>query len=473
MAPESRVQTVRRELRVAAPSLLVLLALGCGRSDSPRTAVRWARPADLEPQLAALIDAQLERVRDHADESAVVGRLGLIYEANRQWAAAQQAYDVARALAPEEPLWSLHAALARANLGDAAAALELLRSVAPRFPRCAPLQYALGELLLDSGELDAAGEAFERTLAAAPTQPEGYAGKALVELRRGHAQQAHELLSRALDLDPSFRQAWYPMGLALRALGREEQAQAALERGREQRRRRMRDELNAQLAELAVTRDEVLERANAMLAAGQATQALSKLEALARLRPQDALVQLNLGTALLKCGQPSEAWAAFERARALDPSLAGLDANLALAALALGRQLDALAAIRRALEREGRVAGTHVVHGIVCEAVGDMETALAAQRKAVELDPRNSAARGELGRALAMNRRWSEAEEQFRMQLALVPEDWRVHANLARVQAEQGRAAEARSALESARKLAGTDAAANAEIDRIAKVLGS
>jgi len=472
MPRDSSVHSMRRRVLGNAAGLLMLLAPACGPGDPAQTDARWTRPADLEPQLAALVDAQLQRIHERGQDGASVGRLGLIYEANRQWEAALQAYDAARALAPEEPLWSLHAALARANLGDAAGALELLRGVGPRFVHCAPLQYGLGELLLDSGELDAALAAFERTIAAAPSQPEGYAGKALVELRRGQAQQAHELLCRALELDPGFRQAWYPLGLALRALGRESEALPALERGREPRRRRMRDELNAQLAELAVTRDEVLERASAMLATGQAKQALVKLEVLARARGEDALVQFNLGTALLQCGRGPEAWAALERARALDPGLAGLDANLALAAVALGRSQAAREAIARALAREAGVSRTHVIDGIVRESAGDLEGALGARRKAVELDPRNGAARAELGRSLAMQGRWSEAEEQFRSQLELLPEDWRAHANLARVLAEQTRLPEARSALLSARKAAGADAAAAAELDPLAKVLG-
>jgi tetratricopeptide (TPR) repeat protein len=455
--------------RAAAQGLLALLA-ACG-GDSGKSAVRLAAPPGLEPALAELVEAQLAKIRDRPRDGGEVAHLALIYEANRQWAPAREAFDAAIALAPDEPLLAVHGALARTNLGDPEGARALLQARADRFSSCAPLQYSLGELALDAGDLATAGRAFERTTAAVPQQPEGYFGCGLVELRQGHADRARELFSKALALDSSFLQAWYPLGLALAALGREGEAEAAMERGREVRRRRMRDALNAQLGELAVTRDEVLERASAWIESGRADQAVAKLEALAKRMPDDALVHFNLGVAHWSARKPAEALAELERARSLDGSLAGLDANLALALLALRRPVEAQIAIQRAFPREERVARTQRILAGVSEALGDPATALRARQRAVELDPSDPAARSELGRTYAQAEQWRLAEEQFRAQAELAPQDWHAHSDLARVLYAQQRREEASVALGSARRAAGADPAAAQELAQIAKAL--
>lgn len=452
---------------------LLAVTLACAPAEPGAPDRTWTRPANLEPALAELVDAQLAAIQREPRSAAHIGRLGVIYEANRQWPEAREAFDAAFAMGPGEPLWLVHAALARTNLGDAQGALSILRAHAGKFADCAPLQNALGDLLLEEGDLDGALKAFDLTLRAEPKLPEGHAGRALVELRRGAPDAARLSLERALALDPNFRQAWYPLGLALRALEREAEALAALERGREVRKRRMRDRLNSELASLAVTRDEVIERASVLVGSGRATEAVAKLAPLAKAHPDDGLVQFNLGVALLSAGQLPGALAAFERARSIDANLSGLDSNLALALLSLGRSAEASSAIDRALARDGANPRAHRLRGAVREALGDNSGALESRKRAVELDSRDATSRAEYGRSLAMATQWAQAEEQFRAQIALASGDWRGHANLGRVLYFQGSKLDAIAEVKLAQQAAGADAAVQEELRQLAEQIGN
>lgn len=441
----------------------------CGR---PSVRAPAPPPENLEPAVAELVEAHFGVVRREGPNSANVGRLAMVYEANRLWLPARDAYDLARELEPTNPDWIVHAAHARSELADFDGELALLAEAAPAHATHAPLQFALGEALLDVGDLVPAAQAFERVIQAAPTAPEGYFGKGLVEARRGDPARACPLFERAVALDPTYRRAWYSLGVAQLALGRAEEADISMRRGADAPNRRMHDRINAQLATLAASRDEVLQRAGELVAAGRGGEALQRLERLRRERPEDPLIRFNVATTLTALGRHAEALNEFQAARDADPTLPGIDANLATMLLAAGRAAEALAVAQRAVEREPRVAQSHLVLALALEASGRAPQALEARRRAVDLAPTNSVAQGEFARSLAAGGDLSGAESAFRRQIELAPEDWRAHANLARVLALQGRPDDARRALSAAKRVAGADPAAGGELVALEQGLG-
>ncbi|MFM7295879.1 MAG: tetratricopeptide repeat protein [Planctomycetota bacterium] len=92
------------------------------------------------------------------------------------------------------------------------------------------------------------------------------------------------------------------------------------------------------------------------------------------------------------------------------------------------------------------------------EALGSAAEAEAALRKGVESDPRNPALRQALAQACTNAGKLDEALEHARVQAELVPEEWRVFAQLAFAAADARQPDEARAALEKAKALAPADA---------------
>jgi tetratricopeptide (TPR) repeat protein len=116
-------------------------------------------------------------------------------------------------------------------------------------------------------------------------------------------------------------------------------------------------------------RDTELDRysdlARQALAAKQWVEAAQALEHLAKLAPQVAEVQANLGLARYFEGRPAEALGSFERARELNPGLGQVDLMIGLCDADLGRYGEAVRRLAPAFEHPpdeetGRLIGLHL-----------------------------------------------------------------------------------------------------------------
>lgn len=175
------------------------------------------------------------------------------------------------------------------------------RAVLERAPDFSPALGNLAELLRATGRSDEAIAAFERALAADPTDAlirNNYGG-ALIEA--GRLDDAMSELERALSFDPEQHRARTNLGAALLGLGRVEEAVAMLE------------------------------------------------QAVARL-PGSAAAHASLGAALVRAGKKQAARPVLERAVALEPRAAEPRATLAGCLVAEGRVDEALQQYREALE---------------------------------------------------------------------------------------------------------------------------
>ncbi|HKB11872.1 MAG TPA: tetratricopeptide repeat protein [Vicinamibacterales bacterium] len=127
--------------------------------------------------------------------------------------------------------------------------------------------------------------------------------------------------------------------------------------------------------------------AQLFLETGRAADAVAHLAASARLRPDSAPAQFNLGTALTIAGRLDEAIDCYRRALAIDPNYALAHNNLGNALLARGHADQALDHFREALRLDPSNAEAHYNVGSVARARGDLAGALDRFRRALALRP--------------------------------------------------------------------------------------
>jgi predicted CXXCH cytochrome family protein len=128
---------------------------------------------------------------------------------------------------PDHPLALEWLGLAQAGTGDRDAALETLRKAAKLDPDRVETQYNLGLHLAARGDRDEAAACFERALAGRPNFVLAWIH--LGDVRTGDAAIA--AYRRALEIDPSSSRAYVALARALRARGRDKEAQRYLVHG--------------------------------------------------------------------------------------------------------------------------------------------------------------------------------------------------------------------------------------------------
>ena len=189
-------------------------------------------------------------------------------------------------------------------MAEADATLEVIDAEVPlpEVPRVAAPSlrerwndYGIGLLL--QGDLRGAEAAFRTVMEIDPAYPDGPVNVARARLQEGDVETAIPLLELALELSPGLARAHYFLGTALRALGRYDEALAEFEAARAQY-PRDRVVLNQ------IGRIHFLER--------RFDEAVSVLEEVLRIDPEDLQAHYNLMLSHQGAGRPEEA--ARERA---------------------------------------------------------------------------------------------------------------------------------------------------------------
>jgi tetratricopeptide (TPR) repeat protein len=381
-------------------------------------------------------------------------QFALFAEANAHWVQAAEAFDVAQRLVPNEPLFALHAAIARGWIDPGSTDAHQALAQAKRFERSAPWKQYAGDVLLERGEIESARALFEQAAALAPERPEPHAGLGECALEDEHFALAVEHLERALKLDPSYRAARYLLGRALQGCGREDEARRELALGAGGRKRRMPDRLTRELGPLTLDFERVLCTAAEWIDDGRAAKGEALLRQHAARHADDPRLGVNLGVARMRQRDPRGALEWFEAALKLDASSHFAHINRSACLLELGRVAEAAEAAEAAVVSAPGAARAHLQLARAYAALGDPSYAARAAQRAVELEPRDPAARHALAQALLSLGEDQRALPHFEAQRDLLPHRWQTHADLARAYALAGEFVRAREAFERARELA-------------------
>lgn len=142
---------------------------------------------------------------------------------------------------------------------------------------------------------------------------------------------------------------------------------------------------------------ENVERAEHLLAEGQADEAKALLEQEVADHPDDPRAQLDLGLANELLGDPEAAEAAYRAAIEADSTFAEALNNLGLLLRDQDRLDEAIEYLRRAVEVRSDFASGWVNLALALEERGDLREARDAYQKAVRFAPRDPMSRANLG----------------------------------------------------------------------------
>lgn len=429
---------------------------------------------DLDPAAIERIEASLATVEQAPEDASAWLALGMAYHANEFYPEAVESYTKVATLAPDEARPHYYRALVHMQLGRIEEAVDAMREAAQLADGFAPPQWRLGQLLLDAGRPDEAETAFEAALAIDPESEAAWIGLGRVALQARQDEKAAEHFQHARDLGQANADyASRLLGTTLQRLGNEAAARLALAGAGE-----VSPIWNdAWQADLNAYRDSFGFRsrtAEKLLSKGRTAEGVALLEKLRAERPDHLETLINLGAGYGALGRFQEAAATLESFLAERPRHAPSRENLARAYLQLmrlpgedreARWQAALDQVDQAIEIAPQRATAYGLRADVMFLAERFEEAAAAYALAAEKGGRDP--------------RWAAAEARMRLRLEDWPraidlledvterapnhaEAWR---NLGIAQARLGHVEAARTALQTALKLAPDDREAQMELD--------
>ena len=348
---------------------------------------------DMEPAVrkqltVALAELPMEEAAGPAVERAEIfgetGRLLLAYDLVE---ASEACFANARVLAPKDFRWAYMAGAVYANERRLPEAQEALSVALELAPEDLASWVRLGEVHLAADDPQSAEALFQRALELDPESAAAYAGLGRATAARGQPEVAVKHFEHALTLQSDATSLHYPLALALRELGRLDDARRYLAlRGDGEV--RFPDPLTRDLLSLATgagihllfgyralqaNKMELAEkrfrqaleanaesaeahRALAALLVGRddLTGAVRHYSASLALEPDNPNVHYNLGTTLLETGETAQALRHFEAALRLAPDYDNARYNLAIALAQEERHAEAWPHFEVLLQRPRR-----------------------------------------------------------------------------------------------------------------------
>ena len=447
---------------VAAIALASLLLGACSKFETDPLDEPVAAGLDAEDQdVAEHLVALYQSVRTVPTSATMRGRLGMAYDVNGFREAAIATYVQASQLDPDEFRWPYFHAHLVAEDGEYERALELLDHALATDAGYAPAWLSRGSWLLKSNRALDAIDAYRR---ANELQASAYAafGRAKSLMALGELAGALEILDPlATEFDHPYVHRTH--GEALRAVGRTDDARAAMARGREAQPLAWPDERRDQ-RNIHMRGHASYMLAKGLSASGRVDEALAILERLQRHHPEEHcgrgkefFLACNLMNSLSiahdRAGRPAESLATVQRGLGLRPTFPPFHLTIANL-LRDGRDLEkALNHVERAIELSPSSGYAHEQRGRLLFGLNRYEDARAAFESALQFEPGKRTTLFYLGLAQVELAGYDDAVESFRRVTEIEPRFALGHVFLARSLAEVGRIDEARRAQDRAREL--------------------
>jgi tetratricopeptide (TPR) repeat protein len=406
----------------------------------------------LEPGVAQAVGARLEKVRESPAEAAPRFELGMVYDANSLYEAAQEAYSQTVQLDMEHGQAHYHSARMLRELGrldESRLAIDRALELEPRY---APAHRRSAEWYLQSGDFDAAERGFTRVRELEPLWPDGILGLAHLALVRDDPQDAADMAREVIAAYPKSSYAQHLLGSALRDMGHPDEAEAAFALaagGVPAWRDPWVDVVEARLSGHSLS----MVAARTCLERGQFEEASERLAVLHARDPDDVTVQGMWTAALTGLERYDEALQMLMAARARQPEHFRIELNLAIVHRRRGDLDLSLEHVQRAIELHPGHPAVYMVQGRVLRDRQEAAKAITALEMALRLgeDPRRVIPR--IGSLQVSLQRWADAAVTYERATQEMPEDASLQATLAGCLAEAGDHEGALAALSRARAI--------------------
>lgn len=460
----SRAKAGARRKRVIATLSLVTLALtGAGvlmlreRFISAPEVVAIQAPGEVDS--AVLEDARRLQsvVRATPRSAAAHGELGACYETNGLKSEALACYRNAESLDPANPAWLFHQAVCLQSLHRGDEALEVLARLTQENPTHAPGLYRYGEGLLLKDQLDQAEQCFQRVAKLCESEPNGFFGLAEVYNRRRRYQDAKSNAERAIALAPEYRAAHYSLGMALRGLGRLDEAEREMSVGKEAPRWYLGDELDPLLDKYGVNTKDAINKAMKLAQLNRRPEAEAVLDKALQAHPDDLALLNNLAAICIDTAKYEKGSELLTRATRIDAGNFGPYINLSVCSARTGNMTQALEYADKAVALAPNVAQTHLNRANMLIAMKRDDEALLALQQAAKFDTRNVDVFTKQGDIFVKQKRWEDAFNVFSTAAQLAPQVISIHLNRGVMAAFLGRLQEARESLAAAEQISPDD----------------
>jgi protein O-GlcNAc transferase len=400
-------------LRLRRGSALLLVALFAAAAAAQIAPPPLPRlPLNTYP--ASIRDSIARAYRDataRSSDADAVGNLARLLHAWEQWDGAHHVYVRAEALAPRVFDWHYLDAIVLQRLARHQEASARLREAIAISPGYLPARVKLAEALFESGNLQDSETLFNALLLEPAGEPAAHFGLGRIAATAGRHEAAVTHFQQAVALFPEWGAAHYALALSLRAIGRRDEAQRALER-------------HAQFGALwPAVEDGVLARVDALR--------------------DDAGANLRRGQKLADSGEVAGAISEYEKALERDPSLTIAHANLIKL---YGRAKDwekAEAHYRAAVEQDPNAADVHYDYGVLLGLQSKWDSAAEAYGRAIAINPLYAEAHNNLGQVFERKRELDAALDAYRRAIAAQPTFRLARFNVGRMLVALGRPAEA------------------------------
>jgi len=446
---------------VAVIAVAALLLGGCSRSETDSVDEPIVAGVDGNDQdVAEHLEALLQSVRTVPTSGSIRGRLGMAYDINGFREAAITTYQQASRLDPDDLRWPYFHAHLVAEDGEYERALEILDQALEVDAGYAPAWLSRGSWLLKANRPLDAMDAYRRAheLQASPHAAFGRARSLMAVGEFSAALEILEPLARGFE-HPHVNRTH---GEALRAVGRTDDARAAMARGREAQPLTWPDERRDQ-RNVHMRGHASYMLAKELSASGRVDEALAILERLQGHHPEEhcgreeeSFLACNLMNSVSiahdRAGRPAESRATVQRGLGLRPSFAPFHLTLANL-LRDGRDLEtALNHVEQAIELNPSSGYAHEQRGRLLFGLNRHEDAKAAFESALQFEPGKRTTLFYLGLAQVELSSYDDAVESFRRVTEIEPYFALGQVFLARSLAEVGRIDEARRAQDRARE---------------------
>jgi tetratricopeptide (TPR) repeat protein len=335
-------------------------------------------------------------------------------------------------------LWSSAAATQQAPeppSQEAEGRIEFCRRAIEAEPNRPQLHFQLGLQLFDLGKLDEARAALSEELRLNPGNQRCRVVLGMVKVQQKEYSGAIDDLNTALQADPGLQQAYFPLGQAWYHLGDFQQARACLEKAAR---------FEAPSAPLYA----LLTRTYATL--GETALATRAKEL------HHAADTLGLAQAAANLGSWTEAERLLpEFLRAFPHATNGLYLQAVIAFNGFRRAQEAETLLKEVLASNAAETKARRLLAVLEWVRADKEAFVRDMKLVLEADPLDGQAHYYMGRYLLENQSAAPAREHLDMALKLRPRDYRVHADLGRLEEEQGHAVEAARYYRTAMELSG------------------
>ena len=251
-------------------------------------------------------------------------------------------------------------------------AIALYERVLAMEPRNYDANYLLGIALYQAGRAEAGTRHLKAATEIRPAAIEALRDLGIISLKLRDYAGAEAALARAMRLEPRNAQFAVNRGIALKNLGRLEEAALC---------QRTALALQPDFAEAHH------QLASVLLALDRPAEALESFRRATTAKPALAEAWQGAGQALLELQQPAEALSALQHAVKLNPSAPDTRRALALALLRAGHDEEALRTIEEALSLDPGQSGSLAAKGAILERLQDRPAALAAYDAALAKDP--------------------------------------------------------------------------------------